>query len=248
MSAWSLATRKKLTASNRQASKGDVDLLAQRLEPDKVPIWNVARFVRLIKIEKIGNRDLRLTLQNDSKKIINGFQIGVGEVGIHTEFLYNEDQKVPPGGVWIEQVPIEPYTDTKGITLLSVHFDDGTSDGDEAAIKQVEEQRAGELTQIRRALPLIRRALRAPGSDSLDGLEGLLSEIRSLPTEGKNGRDDFWAGLESGKKRMIAIITDIRQRADPSTNWSKANRQLETYISTELRRVVENHERILSPH
>jgi hypothetical protein len=225
----------------------EIDALAERLQPDKVPVWNMTSFVRLIKIEKVENRDLRLTLQNAYDKKINGFQVSVGNVGIHTEFMYNEDQMIPPGGIWVQQVPIEPYTDTKGITFMSVHFADGTGDGDEAAIKIVEEERAGQITQIRRALALIRRTLRAPNADSVAALDELLSQIRSLPSQGKNGRDDFWAGLESGKKRMIAIIDELRQKQDHSTYQAQGFQiQPATSIRTELMKVVDQHQTVVS--
>lgn len=249
VSVFSSATRfhKRQTAPNRQTFIEEIDALAERLQPDKVPVWNMTSFVRLIKIEKIENRDLRLTLQNAYDKKINGFQVSVGNVGIHTEFMYNEDQMIPPGGIWVQQVPIEPNTDTKGITFMSVHFADGTGDGDEAAIKLVEEERAGQMTQIRRALALIRRTLRAPNADSIAALDELLSQIRSLPSERINGRADFSGGLASGKQRMTAIIDELRQKQDHSTYQAQGFQiQPDTSIRTELMKVVDQHQRVVS--
>ncbi len=250
VSAWSSVTRShgRQTDAKGQKFKEEIDSLGQRLQPDKVPVWNMTSFVRLIKIEKVENRDLTLTLQNAYDKKINGFQVSVGNVGIHTEFMYNEDQMIPPGGIWVLQVPIEPDTDTKGVTFMSVHFEDGTGDGDEAAIKLVEEERAGQITQIKRALALIRRTLSAPNADSVDALDELLSQIRSLPNQGKNGRDNFWAGLESGKQRMIAIIEEIRQKQDQSTYRAQGFQHPQTVpsIRTELAGLVERQERVVS--
>lgn len=249
VSVWSSVTRsqKGQTAPNPQTFMEEIHALAERLQPDKVPVWNMTNFVRLIKIEKVENRDLRLTLQNAYDKKINGFQVSVGNVGIHTEFMYNEDQMIPPGGTWVQQVPIEPDTDTKGITFMSVHFADGTGDGDEAAIKLVEEERAGQITQIRRALALIRRTLRAPNADSVAALDELLSQIRSLPSERITGRADFSGGLASGKQRMIAIIDELRQKQDHS-NYRPQGFQIQSdiSISRELTEVVEKHERVVS--
>jgi hypothetical protein len=249
-SVWSSVTRshQRQAAANRQTFKEEFDSLAERLQPDKVPVWNMTRLVRLIKIDKVENGDLTLTLENGYYKKITGFQVSVGNVGIHTEYMYNPDQMIPPGGTWVLRVPIEPYTDTKGITFMSVHFEDGTGDGDEAAIKLVEEERAGQIAQIRRALALIRRTLRAPNADSVAALDELLSQIRSLPSQGENGRDNFWAGLESGKQRMIAIIDELRQKQDHSTYRAQGFQiQSDTSISSELMKVVEKHERVVSP-
>lgn len=253
VSAWSSVgrSRKRITTENSQRHSPDqdeIDAMAERLQPDKVPVWNMTRLVRLVKLDKIENRDLALTLQNGYDKKINGFQVSVGNVGIHTEYMYNPDQMIPPGGIWVDQVPIEPFTDTKGITFMSVHFEDGTGDGDEAAIKLVEEGRAGQITQINRVLALIRRTLSAPNADSVAALDELLSRIRSLPRERVRGRPDFSGGLESGKQRMTAIIEELRESQDQSTYRARGfqHPQNVTSISTALAGVVERHERVVS--
>jgi hypothetical protein len=250
VSAWSAGTwhHKVQNASNPQIkSMEEIEEMAKGLRPDKVPVRNMTQSFRLIQLEKVEDRDLKLTLQNRYNKRINGFQVTVGNVGIHTELMYNEDQMIPAGGIRVEQVPIQDDTDTKGIALVSVHFDDGTSDGDPVAVKQVEEERSGQKTQIKRALALIRRTLSSPDGDSVAALEDLLSQIRSLPSQGKNGRDDFWAGLESGKKRMVAIIEGLRQKQS-STYQAQANQHShsDTSIKTALTGVVDRHERVVS--
>lgn len=251
--AWSPGDRayRAQTGSDRQSHSQtveEIDAMAVRLEPDKIQVRNETSLVRLIRIDKVENRDLVLTLQNGYDKSINGFQVSVGNVGIHTEYMYNPDQMIPPGGNWILQVPIEPYTDTKGITFMSVHFEDGTGDGNEAAIKMIEEERAGQKTQIRRALALIRRTLSAPNADSVASLNELLSQLRSLPSERVSGRPDFSGGLDSGKKRMIGIIEALRERHDQSTFRAQGFQRPQSVnsISTELMTVVEKHERVVS--
>lgn len=246
--AWS---HRSLNASNRQTkSMGseEIEAMAERLQPDKVPVWNMTQFFQLIKLEKVENRDLKLTLKNTSDKKINGFQVSVGNVGIHTELMYNEDQMIPPGGIRVEQFAIQENTDTKGVALLSVHFEDGTADGDAVAVKQVEEERSGQKTQIKRALALIRRTVQSPDGDSVAALDELLSQIRSLPSQGKNGRDDFWAGLESGKKRMVAIIEGLRRTHAPPTYQAQSGQHIlsDTSIRTALTGVVERQERVVS--
>ena len=225
----------------------EIDAMAERLQPDKVPVWNMTRLVRLIKLDKIENRDLALTLQNGYDKKINGFLVSVGNVGIHTEYMYNPDQMIPPGGTWVDQVPIEPFTDTKGITLTAVFFDDGTSDGDEAAIKGTEEDRAGQKALIRRALALIRQTLGAPDVDSVAALDQLLSELRSLSIERVSGRPNFSMGQQSAKDRMISIIETLRERQDQSAYRTQGFQHPQSEsISTKLMGMVERHERVAS--
>lgn len=243
--------RTTLTKENSQRhspSQEEIDAMAEGLQPDKVPVWNMTRFVRFIKIDKIENRDLALTLQNGYDKKINGFLLSVGDVGIYTEYMYNPDQMIPPGGTWVDQVPIEPFTDTKGITLMSVFFDDGTSDGDEAAIKGTQEDRAGQKAQIRRALALIRQTLGAPNVESVAALDELLSQLRSLPIERVIGRPNFSVGQQSAKDRLISIIETLRERQGQSVFRAQGfqHPQTEVSISTKLMGMVERHERVVS--
>lgn len=251
-SAWSSVgqSRKKVTTEDipkHSPDQDEIDAMAERLQPDKVPVWNMTKLVRLVKLEKIENRDLALTLQNGYDKKINGFLVSVGNVGIHTEYMYNPDQMIPPNGTWVDQVPIEPFTDTKGISLVAVFFDDGTSDGDEGAIKQTSEDRAGQKALIRRALALIRQTLSAPGADSVAALDELLSQLRSLPIERVDGQPNFSAGQKSAKNRMTYIIETLRDRQNQSDyrTLGLQHPQSES-ISTKLMGVVERHERVVS--
>lgn len=249
--AWSSDTRphNSQNISNPQIkSFEEIAEMAKGLQPENVPVRNMTQSFRLLKLEKVENRDFKLTLQNGYDKNINGFQVSIGNVGIYTELVYNLDQMMPPGGIRVEQFPIQDYTETKGIALLSVHFEDGTSDGEPVAVKQVEEERSGQKTQIKRALSLIRRTLSSPNADSMAALDELLSQIRSLPSEGKRGRPDFWGGLESGKQRMVAIIEEIRQKQDPSTYRAQGGQHMQsaTSIKTALLGVADRHERLAS--
>lgn len=242
-------THKSQNVSNPQIkSFEEIAEMAKGLEPEKVPVWNTTQSFRLIKLEKVEDRDLKLTLQNGYDKTINGFQLSIGNVGIHTELMFNKDQMIPPGGIRVAQFAIQDHTDTKGITLMSVHFDDGTSEGDPVAVKQIEEERAGQKTQMKRALALIRRTLNSPNADSVEALDELISQIRSLPSEGKSGRPDFWGGLESGRQRMVVIIEELRQKHDPSTYRAQSGQHLQpnTSIKIALMGVVERQERIAS--
>jgi hypothetical protein len=253
-SAWSSVgqSRKKISREDspprHSPEQDEIDAMAERLQPDKVPVWNMTRLVRLVKVDKIENRDLALTFQNGYDKKINWFLVSVGEVGIHTEYMYNPDQMIPPGGTWVDQVPIEPFTDTKGITLMAVFFDDGTSDGDEGAIKTTREDRAGQKALIRRALALIRQTLGAPDVDSVAALDQLLSELRSLSIERLSGRPNFSMGQQSAKDRMISIIETLRERQDQSAYRTQGFQQPQSEVSiiTKLMGVVERHERVAS--
>jgi hypothetical protein len=174
--------------------------------------------------------------------------------------MYNEDQMIPPGGTYVDTVPIQANTDKDGVTLLSVHFEDGTADGDELVIKMIDEDRAGQKAQISRVLALIRRALRSADLDAVAVLDELRSQVQDLPTR-IDGRPDFSGGLGSGKQRMIAIIDEVRRGPDssvfevrrgPGSSVVEVQRNLprqpDISIRTKLMEIVQQHERVVSKH
>jgi len=263
VSAWSSNARshKSQTASSGK-SKGaeEIDATALRLQPEKVPVWNATKSLKLVKLDKVNTWFLELTFQNGYEKRINGIQVALGNLGIFTELMYNEDQMIPPGGTYVDIVPIQANTDKDGVTLLSVHFEDGTADGDELVIKMIDEDRAGQKAQISRVLALIRRALRSADLDAVAVLDELRSQVQDLPTR-IDGRPDFSGGLGSGKQRMIAIIDEVRRGPDssvfevrrgPGSSVVEVQRNLprqpDISIRTKLMEIVQQHERVVSKH
>ncbi|HXU09254.1 MAG TPA: hypothetical protein VN743_09680 [Blastocatellia bacterium] len=216
--------------------------------------------MKLVKLDKVNTWFLELTFQNGYEKRINGIQVALGNLGIFTELMYNEDQMIPPGGTYVDIVPIQANTDKDGVTLLSVHFEDGTADGDELVIKMIDEDRAGQKAQISRVLALIRRALRSADLDAVAVLDELRSQVQDLPTR-IDGRPDFSGGLGSGKQRMIAIIDEVRRGPDssvfevrrgPGSSVVEVQRNLprqpDISIRTKLMEIVQQHERVVSKH
>ncbi len=254
VSAWSSGTgpHRKPGISTRQKNNmnvTDIQAMAERLQADKVPVRNMARSFRLIAIEKVENRDFRLTLQNDYSKRINGFWLFVGNVGTEIGPLYEREQMISPGGIYTIDLPIQADTDAKGVGIVAVTFEDGSGDGDPESLYVIRETRKGEKTQIKKILKLIRQHLMSPDADTSTALDRLESQIKSLSVDSGNGqRDPFWSGLDSAKQRAMAFVQSVRAKQNhliQSTNKNQQKRN-DFSIQTELSKTIVYYEKILS--
>ena len=253
-SAWSSGTgpHRKPSISNRQKNSmtvTDIQAMAESLQADKVPVRNMAQSFRLIAIEKVENRDLRLTLQNNYGKRINGFWVFVGNVGTEVGPLYEKEQMILPGGIYTIDLPIQEDTDTKGIGIVAVTFEDGSGDGDSETLYVIRETRKGEKIQIKKILKLLRQHLMSPDVDTSTALDRLESQIKSLSVDSGNGqRDPLWSGLNSAKQRAIAFVQSVRSKQYDSIQSANKSQQKRNDLSiqTELAKTIEYYEKILS--
>jgi hypothetical protein len=254
VSAWSSGTEphRKPGISNRQKSGMNVtniQAMAESLQADKLPVRNMAQSFRLIAIEKIENRDLRITLQNDYSKRINGFWLFVGNVGTEIGPLYEKEQMISSGGIYTIDLPIQADTDTRGIGIVAVTFEDGSGDGDSESLYVIRETRKGEKIQIKKILKLIRQHLMSPDMDTSTALDRLESQIKSLSVDSGNGqRDPLWSGLNSAKQRAISFVQSVRSKqyqSIQSANKSPQKRN-DFSIQTELAKTIEYYEKILA--
>jgi hypothetical protein len=208
------------SVSNQQKqplSQREYDAMIKTLDPNNVPIRNMTRAVRIISIEKIEGGSLRLTLQNGYDKWINGIEISMVNVGIHEELGSTREHNIPPGGTYELNLGIQEHTDTDGIEIAAVIFEDGTADGNLEFVKPVQEQRLGARVQYKRALALIQKHLAEPDADTVEGLNRLESQLQSLPVDEESGkRGDYIYGLKQARNLLVVRMQFIREHRGQS--------------------------------
>lgn len=229
-------------------TKAEYEAMVEKLDPNGLPVRNMTRALKLISIEKIDGGMLRLTLRNEYRKGIDGVEISMANVGIHKEFGFSKENIIPPQGTCVIELPIQEHTDTDGIEIAAVIFEDGTADGNLEYVKPVEEQRLGERTQFKRALALIQKQLTEPNAETIEGLNRLESQLQSLPVhEGDGKRGDYEIGLEQAKKLMVVTIQIIRDRQSQSAQSlpNTQNRQPNISIRAELSNIINEYKKIV---
>ena len=217
---WSPKVFSSRSASNQQKqplTDGEYKTMIETLDPKNVPIRNMTRAVRIISIEKIEGGSLRLTLQNGYDKWINGIEISMVNVGIHQELGSTREHNIPPGGTYELDLGIQEHTDTDGIEIAAVIFEDGTADGNLEFVKPVQEQRLGERVQCKRALALIQKHLAEPDADTVEGLDRLESQLQSLPVSEESGKSgDYIYGLKQARNLLVVRMQSIREHRGQS--------------------------------
>jgi hypothetical protein len=172
----------------------------------------------------------------------------MANVEIRKEFGFSKVNIVPPGGICVTDLPIQEHTDTDGIEIAAVIFEDGTADGNLGYVKPVEEQRLGERTQFKRALALIQRQLAEPNIETIEGLNSLESQLQSLPEHEESGkRGDYEYGLKQAKNLMVVSIQLIRDRQRQSAQELLNNQSNRPTISiqTELTNIISEYKKII---
>lgn len=174
-----------------------------------IHVTNKTQSIEVVTAER-DQSSIRLVLRNISNKSVDGLQVRVGDVAIQTEFL-GTDFTFPPGSLHEENYPTQQDSRNRGVIVLCVVFEDGSSEGVPKYIKQIENNRLGEKTQTRRALLLIDKAL-AHSNINAEVLENLKREVSSLPDrDNDNDNDDIVSGLKHRRAQLISQIEGIRR-------------------------------------
>lgn len=155
-----------------------------------IRITNKTSSFEVFEIKAMG-RDIRLKLKNSYERSIIDFKIGLprplGKSGTVTDIV--GDPTVIQPGATIEynfNLPTSPL-DTRNdvqrereVIILTVLFDDWTSDGDTEVAAEMVAHRLGERIQVSRILALLQVVLDLQDADLQKGLERLKAQVAAL--------------------------------------------------------------------
>lgn len=134
-------------------------------------VLNRTQSFEVIKAER-GENDYSFTLKNTSDKTINSVSISPNKAyTVRTDYLYSEGPDhagIAPGALYSDTQHLDSSEYTETIEIKSIIFDDGSSEGDPAEIRDIEDSRLGTLVQMRRTVKELEKFL---ASGSADGFE-----------------------------------------------------------------------------
>ena len=142
----------------------------------------------------------QLTLKNASTKNIDGYSVALDDGrNTITVDLTVGGQVIGPGTEFKVLVSREVK---KQYVIRNVMFEDGTSDGDPAAIAEQRDRREGAHEFLVRIAPLLR-------TGSPVNVEQLKSEIEALPTDQHTERSVYFTlGMRNAKED---VLTDLKK-------------------------------------
>lgn len=161
---------------------------------------------------KMQDGNVLLSFRNDSDKIITAFSWSSSDVIYRTEMV-GSDNAMAPGAIKEKLCGLpSPTSSEKGITVLAVVYEDGTSDGVAQFVKQILDERAGTQAQISRILPLFRDALTTPTSKRLvKKREEIKLKLEQLPEDEEGQSLEFRIGLHNEKERAMDSLKQLEQ-------------------------------------
>lgn len=172
---------------------------------------------------RINGDDLHLSFRNTYSKNINCFLVSIGSDTIRTEFAYI-DKVIAPGAIYQQTYSIEQGK-TGSIRMRAVMFDDGTSDGELKAVKEIKDERLGVRMQLESIIPQLHTLLNLPEAEIQPALDRLESQILSL-SEGKQSllTEDVKLGLHNGKAYLLRIIQELKSEQQTDGIRERLNR------------------------
>lgn len=149
-----------------------------------VRVTNKTQSFEVIGIKMTG-RHVRLKLKNGYEKSIIDFKIALprplGKNGTVTDIV-GDTNVIAPGATYEYNFTLPPddAQQEREVVILTILFDDRTSDGDAETAANMVAERLGERIQVSRILPLLEKVLDLPDVDLQVGLETLKSQVAAL--------------------------------------------------------------------
>lgn len=186
-----------------------------------IKLTNKTKAFKISSIEKAG-KHIQLTFINEYNKSITGFQASMGEVRITEEFIVNEKSFILPGTEFTKIYAFQSMMIEKGVSILAVFFEDGTADGDQAYIKELNEIRAGKAKIFDYFLSQMQNALESPDGELPKAFHDLKDKVNRFHIN-KESKGYYEYGIQEGLQDLLEEINNIENNASNEIRPSLKN-------------------------
>jgi len=177
-----------------------------KFRPSQVPqiqVLNNTQGLELVAHETTGGRT-RLEFKNVSAKDFTGFVLAVPNQGRVDYDTTTGDRVISPGQT--QDIVIAGQVST--ITILAVMYADGTFEGNQTTVAELQTSRSALKVELKRMLGLIIAEAQSRDADTPGAFDRLESAILKLPpTHGDSAN-----ALEGAKGDLAALIDVMRTR------------------------------------
>jgi len=177
-----------------------------KFRPSQAPqfqVLNETQGLELAAHETTGGR-MRLEFKNVSAKNLTGFVLAVPNQGQVEYDTSTGDRVISPGETQDIVIP----GPVPSITILAVMYADGTLEGNQTTVAELQKSRAALKVELRRLLGLIIAEAQSREADTpgaFDRLETAMLKLPPTPGDGTNT-------LEGAKGDLAALIDVMRTR------------------------------------
>jgi hypothetical protein len=187
-------------------------------------LLNNTNSLKITKAELEPNgRTVRLAVTNTSKKSIDWFRISFGQGSdIEADFAYADKSILSPNESYEDSYPVGTESNKVDITIVSVVFDDKTSDGDARFAQKLIDKRHGQKIELQRLVPLLNEITNAPSKERKDALVGTLESRIGEGAIDNSLPEATREGIKIARERVLDNIRRTKNSADTDTErWRK---------------------------
>lgn len=222
-------------------------LRSGRLRVERLVITNRTRLFKVLASELSQDREgVLLRMRNDYDKRITSFQLSYGIVTLKKELIYREADWIGPHQVYSFENEAEPELETRGIGVLALILEDGTSDGDRQAVKELRQYRSGIRIAINEFLPKLQRAIRSRKESLQSAIHDVRSETLGLP-ELPDASLPYYTrlGIHDQRWRIAEELRILAEDRQPGYDSLSLTKKQELQYGG-LSRIVGTYERVLA--
>jgi hypothetical protein len=186
---------------------------------------SVANSLKSVEVVSLSESDqaFDLVLRNVSKKSINGYSITLKNGAARTVDLSVGEKTIASGQQF--KVALPHQIETMPPIIRYVIFEDGTGEGDSVGIKELQDRRDGRGEQLKRIVPLLKKA------SSTADLDQLRTELKALSEERREDRSIYYLqGQRNAKEDALLSVEKLDKsnlRVGLLTLADQANKSME---------------------
>jgi hypothetical protein len=181
----------------------------------------------------INDDTVLVTLRNDSSKTITAYSAS-SDGPIYRNELLDTTSVILPGTMFTDGYG-PPRSNHKGIFILAVVYEDGTTEGVPKFINQILDARAGKQAQLQRILPIFEDGLvDAKNATFKQKWQTNALKIQNLPNRETGKSFEYNAALEDEKNLALIKVQQFEQ-IEQQEGEAKAREEL-IYIKEDYER------------
>lgn len=204
-----------------------INELRKSFKVENIKITNKVKSISVVGIEKDPtNVNIVLSLRNDSDKRMTAYMVSAGNTVIGSDYAFSEFEDGIASGDILKvyhgidasmlrdkSVHIAPDLRKKGISVLAVIFEDGTTEGDSARVENLTQYRLGGKTQVEEILFNLEAVRESSKSEQLTKYEQLKSSLRDSSKHQEMTRSYFRFGKKDVQDTFLMEVGSSRNNA-----------------------------------
>ena len=202
-----------------------------RSQTTQIHVVNHTRALALVGQEEIDGRT-RLQFKNISAKDLNGFVLGLANLSELEFDTTTGDRVIVPGEVQDIEIPGPLPT----ITVLAVMYADGSLEGDQITVAQLQDRRSALKAELKRILALVVVEAQSRDADipgAFDRLESAMSKLSPTAADGET-RHANALRVAQGDFASVLKVMRFRQERNAHLNQRELIRELKERIERRI--------------